>query len=588
MSIDCTTDKTKYSENCIKNNCDKGNLFVVKAETLGPIYWDTQCVKKTNEEAFDGFLILFILGLIICVILLFGIFSINSFKVTDPDSSVASSMGKGFISGFIYVFVENADYTMLFIIYTMLVTALITIMYQAYYLKSEYEYGENLEKQCDGVFIEKERGDYHISQTYMNIISCDDEDDMKIQEGFVQKNLKHSYNNLISIVGIVLIFAIIYNFAFIKIYYEMAKNYYIIGSLIAILFIQIGLLTLWFYKSNDILNPFTSSIENVKKSYGRINMTNLSNSHITYILLISTTVITVLLAPYLYEDKANNLKILKKVSKNTFFPLIFLFIVLCILFRFFIKSGHDLETSIENEYLKSIDELNKYILQNYENDKNLKKELEKNIILDKSVNNNIPTNIDLKEYKCTLYAYLPHILEKTIVRIPQEIKELIQPIYLAGEESLKFRDELIKLYNNYDGVSITSKQLKDDNNSLLTYFKKDILKKIEEEDSTDIVNLLNTYVILNNEFKIVNPLPETIIEKLKELREKQNIKKAINSYQSGISIITYIVFFIVFYSVFHYLYITFKDLSIQIVSAIAVMILIIIGFIGWWAKEFWL
>ena len=596
-NLSCTGKEKQKEPECIKINCAKGKKAVEDDTDLGPTYETTYCTEtRTRSTVYDAFFIILmiILGVLVFVVLVsflrFGSLPTDSIKFEK-------------LKGILDEIRSNIIWTLVLICYIMLIYAIIEIMRVAFILKGAYEFGENLEKQCDGIFMEKERGDYNVYTSYTNT-STNLEDCSKVSMGDIQKRLSVAYIVLISIVIIVLIVSFISTIilgsdmvnkirnATVDIGTKLLLFTYIIGLIIA----QIILFSYWVYKTTDVLNPFTGVI---KDDLNKFDLQPVVNNHITYIVLVLVSIMLILYMPQ-FITVATNVPYddYKDDYIHKLYPLtIFLFITLMIVMYLFIKSAKAFQTNIKETYTTTTIQINNLIIDKIKNNNLLRKELEKNITLDERSTNSIASRVDLldeatfNKYKCSLFAYLPHIDDKKNIGgipIPQELKSIIEQSFLAGAQSIELKEALIELYYKYKETDklMTRRDLK--TSTIKLYLKKDLRTNIENENSEEIVSLINTHVILNDSFKRGNPLPADIVQLLKRLREDTTIKDTVNGYYSVISIITYIVLIIIAYAIYHVIYIQYEDIAIQYISLFAVVLLVIIGFIGWWAKEMWL
>ena len=609
-NLSCTGKVKQKQPECIKINCAKGKEAVEGDTDLGPTYETTYCTEtRTRSTVYDAFLIILmiILGVLVFVVLV----SFLRFGSLPTNGITYNTLLKFFQDINIRA---NIIWAFVMICYIMLIYAIIEITRVAFILKGAYEFGENLEKQCDGVFMEKERGDYNVYTSYTTT-STDLEDCSKVSMGDIQKRLSVAYTVLISIVIIALFISFISTFILAmqivpkitgdriskpatepdaapkNIGINSLISVYIFGLIIS----QIILFSYWIYKTTDVLNPFTGVI---KDNLNKFDLQTIVNNHITYIVLVLVSILLTLYMPSFIGLITTNYTGEYNDYTDKLYPLtIFLFITLMIVMYLFIKSAKAFQTNIKDTYTTTTIKINNLIIDKIKKNNLLRKELEKNITLDERSTNNIASRVDLldettfKKYKCSLFAYLPHIDDKKNIGgipIPQELKSIIEQSFLAGAQSIELKEVLVDLYYKYKETEkvMTRRDLK--TSTIKLYLKKDLRTNIENENSEEIVNLINTHVILNDSFKRGNPLPADIVQLLKRLREDTTIKHTVNGYYSVISIITYIVLIIIAYAIYHAIYIQYQDIAIQYISLFAVVLLVIIGFIGWWAKEMWL
>jgi hypothetical protein len=393
--------------------------------------------------------------------------------------------------------------------------------------------------------------------------------------GDIQKRLSVAYMVIVSIVIIVLIVSfittLILGLPLINIIKQTSEGtgvkLLLYGYIIGLIISQIILFSYWVYKTTDVLNPFTGVI---KDDLNKFDLQPMVNNHLTYIVLVLVSILLILYMPqFMVDFLTTNDEYTDYIPK--LYPLtIFLFITLMIVMYLFIKSAKAFQTNIKDTYTTATVTLNNLIIDRIKTNTLLRKELEKNITLDERSINSIASRVDLldettfNKYKCSLYAYLPHIDDKKNIAgipFPQELKSIIEQSFLAGEQSIELKEALIDLYYKYkeNETVMTPSDLK--SSSIKLYLKKDLREDIENKNSDEIVKLINTHVILNDSFKRGNPLPADMVQLLKKLREDTSIKDTVNGYYSVISIITYIFLIIIAYAIYHVIYTNFQNIA---------------------------
>jgi hypothetical protein len=302
-----------------------------------------------------------------------------------------------------------------------------------------------------------------------------------------------------------------------------------------------------------------------------------------------------------------------KIPNSTIWMIGIILIMLSIIIPLFIKSARAFELNISHTYVKAKDTLNNF-LYTHNDEKNssmwkrIRKELENNIsAYNRSKSKNSEEQfekIDLsnedtyKEYKPSLYMYLTHIVNKDNIigiPIPQQLKPIIKPEYLAGELSIELKEAFITTYHNYinntEHPKITKETLNpgEEYNYLTQYLKEDVRIKIDGGNGNQELALLNNHILLSDNFKKGNPFPEDIIQQLIKMRKDTTIKKTVDEYFSLISLISSIILIFIAYYIYHVLvYPNDVDIKIQYVAMFLFVIMLILGFTGWWMKELWL
>lgn len=504
------------------------------------------------------------------------------------------------------------------ILYILLVTAIILIITASHDIKASKELGENFEKQCNGIFLEKERADFHIYSCYNALYDYDTkEGKFSNKRGAIRERFKTAYVYLLSMI-IYIILAVLLVYTLVKcINFGMVsflggdnieltmfwkpininkgdnkyQSYGLFMYVLALLLCQVLLFSSWVMGNSKeaSLNPFSDITEktDTAKYYENDSIQKVIQNHYTYITLILVVVILSL--------PGFNFKVFKRVPEvptSISLMIIFILIALLIIVPLFMNSVKAFENNICSTYHDSITQLNDAVKKLYRENSALRKELEKNIMLDKRANmksdDEIPPRVDLlntKDYDEILYMYLPHILNNTHINgisIPQELKPLIENRFLAGELSVELKEQFIKTYYKHrDNTKITKENVGD----LLPYFKESVRKDI----SSDAINLLNTHILNNDAFKKGNPLPDEILRKLETIRNNKTIKNTTETYTSTINGILMAILIVIMYHIYHnVIYPNDPDIKIQYVSMIVFIMVVILGIVGWVMKETWL
>ena len=581
--------------------------------------------KKKNEQA-GGLKFAIAMACILIVIFLFvGI--ISSMKTNN---SVLSIMWKK-TTDFIKKQRDQTDSNRVFmvilaILYLMLIFAILIIIEAAYDIKNSYELGANMEKQCNNVFMEKERADFHVYSCYMQV----NDYAKKLENGkgigifsnykdSVQTRLKIAYENLLSIIIIIILLVtiiIVVAVPSIAVTYRNTSDYtenFIDDKqnwlqIAAMLTTLLTLLILWIrgnYKlgssSNRILlNPYIDAvyIHSAVAFWEKDKTVDIMVfRHISYIILI---LITVVISLYLINQF---IKEQYKIPNTFIVGVAILFVMLSVIIPLFIKSAQAFEYNIVNTYIKEgKDKLTALIrkCKTKSSWQRVKKELESNMNADmRSKSNgelfekiNIPDGKDKNDHQ--LYMYLTHIVNKSNIvgiPIPQELKPIINPKYLAGELSINLKEDLIRanqLYSNDTSTLLTKDTLHTVYHYLKEYLKQSILIKIEDDKGGKELELFNNHVLKSDKFKKGNPFPKEIISKLEQMRGDMTIKNTVDEYFSKINWISSIILIFIAYYLYHNIYPNDVDIKIQYVAMFSFAIILILGLSGWWMKEMWL
>jgi len=102
------------------------------------------------------------------------------------------------------------------------------------------------------------------------------------------------------------------------------------------------------------------------------------------------------------------------------------------------------------------------------------------------------------------------------------------------------------------------------------------------------LSLLKAYIVNNITLKHGNPLPESITTMLTTMRRDTSMKTMVDNYFTKVNFL--IMFMIIGYAyyVYHNLYRSQPEGTIQKVSLFAFVLLVLLGFAGWFTKELWI
>lgn len=232
---------------------------------------------------------------------------------------------------------------------------------------------------------------------------------------------------------------------------------------------------------------------------------------------------------------------------------------------------YDLKAYIGNYYENRTDQLNNKIYQESKKNLDLAQHIRINM---RSLDNLEEFPVISSENKNTLYRYITNgstLSDLKNISIPFELSSEIQPNYLMGENIYVLKSDLLAYYNKPNGE--TFKPLK-------KYFKEGINEKKQKD-------LLEKYVLKNDTYKLSNAIPSEIRQQLQQLRLNTNMETVVKKYTKKMIKISLPLFIIIFYVIFHTLYKVSEQAS-QIMVLVALVLLMVIGFAGWFFKELWL
>lgn len=507
---------------------------------------------------------------------------------------------------------------LIFVAYVLVLVSFIFMIKSSYDMKGAYDYGTGLQTQCDTVFMERERADFHTNKTYNET---------------VLDQFKVSYNYLIAVsVLLVMISYVLWvlftafaglssvndkvstNTYLYNITYTMNRFFWIpkYGYPLMILGAMGYLMSVWikgnFTKSGN-LSPFNDAVYKMGGAYTGKKW--LLNTHYKYLGIIFGSIIV---GTMLYNPVFQNTTITPIPSRyiGHIFVLYLILLIVLPVFVDVIADFQDIKLKYEDKATQLNESIKSIIQNGSEPTKtNLRIEIEKNIVKSdpKRLNgeSGAPdlSNINNSEYKDVLYQYVMHVTNDTDIvgiAIPQELKSIIRPVYLIGEQTILLKRKLIDVYNRHrDGSSITKDSLNKNptNNTsgdadLKPFLIPDVAIKMATNDPADntirekYLALLNAYIVNNVSFKHGNPLPDDIVKKMVNMRNESTTKEVINRYFTKVN--SLIMFIIVAYAyyVYHNLYRNYPEQTIQKVALLAFVLLILLGFAGWFTKELWI
>jgi len=111
----------------------------------------------------------------------------------------------------------------------------------------------------------------------------------------------------------------------------------------------------------------------------------------------------------------------------------------------------------------------------------------------------------------------------------------------------------------------------------------------DEKKTVDVfVSIFNNTIISNPSFTKVSPFTQEIKDRLTNLRKNKDMRDVVNNYYSTVLVIVYLIAFSFAYIIYHTSYKMDSERTTQIVSLVMFGLILAIGFIGWFTKEFWL
>lgn len=406
-----------------------------------------------------------------------------------------------------------------------------------------------------------------------------------IYEAFIksEKQLKATIDLIYMILAILMIGLgglIAMNYKSIKSYKDIYKiseeniineyNYYKILNIISIVFLlamTITIFVLFKQSGEQSLNVFDimtyTTVDNEKVSSIDDAKKRILKNQLPVLLFSAIAVAVACFTLALYSTDFNGV-IITTIALSVITIVVFLPTIS--------QNIYDLKAYIGNYYEDITDKLNNKIYQ----------ESKKNVDLAQHIRINMRSLDNLEEFpvisnenKNTLYRYITNgstLSDLKNISIPFELSSEIQPNYLMGENIFVLKSDLLTYYNKPNGQTL--KPLK-------KYFKEGINEKKQKD-------LLEKYVLKNDTYKLSNSIPSEIRQQLQQLRLNTNMETVVKKYTKKMTTISLALFIIIFYVFFHTVYNLDKTVAPQIMVLVALVLLVVIGFAGWFFKELWL
>lgn len=488
--------------------------------------------------------------------------------------------------------------------------AMLMMIVLGYQMKGAYQFGLGLQEECGNEYMEKERADFHAYQKYK-------------KDG--NNLLKKVFEMLAYTMLVVIVCYIIWLVsAGAKMYADdelwvlpkgrITKdgiklpfmNHIIVP--IAIFSYAIAVMAEWIKATitKRTAHPIYSTVNYgrgatdallVEKEKARIKKIQ---TKLLIMILVLFVVCPILFNPISKQDTMPLLSINLRIALAIISVISFIFIPMVsdVMLEFKLKVG--------GWYSTKQTDLNTEIQSEIGNEK-VKYEIQRNIVKDDPTiltreGGGIPEINTSSVYYNKLYEYAMHTLNYADIMgiyIPKELKPVLNPRYLKGEYIIELKRRLSEVYQTQDGNALTPELLNNTQtsaNKLVKFLAMDfqtLLKKSSRTDSeTSLLNekiaLLNNLVINNNLFAKANPLFDTAKEQMRLMRKDSEIGQTVKAYYKKINITVMSIVFLIVYMIYHKMYIANPDQTVQKVSLIIFILLLIIGFIGWFFKELWI
>lgn len=484
-------------------------------------------------------------------------------------------------------------------------------------MKGAYDYGVGLQRQCGQMFMERERADFQVYDTYVSTVRG------QFEKAYLQL-LSMSVLIILSsyIVWLLLVFFLNMNNPAYSVPPFSSKLLAIIAQFGPPLLLGSGtviLLSLWVQynyietSESKTISPFHVLTYNYRKegrfvSYDKAKKDEIIKKQRLFLAAIFGTI---LLGSVIYNP------ILPTIN-DTLFPKHFqihtlaLFVILLVFIPLISNVIVDFQNKVGVAYESTSKNLNDAVKSEVNNDADVRFEIQNNIVKAEPERlgpegGGAPdlSSINTSPYKDTVYQYAMHILNNADIQsitIPHPLKEILNPLYLRGEQILELKRKLVQLATtNNTSTSLirlrekaANAQTGGEDMFILPYLSADAQLKFATNAATEAtirdryLALLNTYVVKNQAFKKGNPLSQSTIQEMNAMRGNSAMKQVVNSYYTKINGLILFVICAYAYKIYHDSYVAQPVNTIQFVSLVAFILLLLLGFVGWFTKELWI
>ena len=282
-----------------------------------------------------------------------------------------------------------------------------------------------------------------------------------------------------------------------------------------------------------------------------------------------------------------------------------IFIVIAIFILYITNEIYGLTANIRINYQKKSEEVNQSLRNNLTTNTTLENNLRNNIRSLDQLDELPPAGLkDNETYKDKLYRYVMNAVNMAEIRnvvIPEELNEIIDPQFLRGEGVITMKNDFLIYHNdptlgNFN--TYVKKYLKTDYKNVASAPANASLTAPWDSCSStlgggDLVkckavkDLTQRYIVENDTYNVNNVVPVDVRNKLLAMRGDLTIVAAAHKFYKNINIISVVVFLTLSYILFHRLYEQNPSMA-QVIAFIMILIVMLVGFVGWFFKDLWL
>lgn len=477
----------------------------------------------------------------------------------------------------------------------------VIMIISAFELHRAYKVGKAKENICGEFYLEGESARANIYNAYIG----DNKDG-------VENRLKSVIQAFFWLVSLLLMLTILFYGIIAYKTPESFKPLLPKGLLLGGIGVGLVLLTiLWmvFYNKEDesnTINPFSGVLFRVGEKLDEDAKSKLLGRQIG--LLIGIAVTFGMLHAYI-SMYANGVEYYKTIMTSIWT----IFIITSVFIPYITSIIYELNSNIKNYYGGKINidgtGINSLVRSNLSN-----------TLFSNNLRNNIKALDNLSETPATLsnattdpyynkfYRYVLNGVNMAEIRnivIPEELSEIIDPVYLSGENIITMKYDFLRFYNSL----ISTRKTNFDN--YIKIYLKDEYKTAAVFDSSfncstslcgtgggslcapavkcnKVKSLVTKYILQNDTYKLNNIVPQDIRSILQDLRKDTVMEDSVISYFNSMNMLSIVLFIIIGYLLFHKMYQANREKFTGIVSFVMICLLLIIGVLGWFFKDLWL
>lgn len=373
------------------------------------------------------------------------------------------------------------------------------------------------------------------------------------------------------------------------------------GSILGLIGVFIAWNVVYFKTDDQTINPFQNALYKFGTD-GKVNEDSKKDILGRQGGLLGAFAIVLAGITVVYMNYGDSRKYVLDSNILTYIWIIF--IVIAIFIIYITNDIYGLTANIRINYGKKSEEING-LLKNGLTNPTLESNLRNNIrALDQL--DELPPTLTAGDtvYSEKLYRYVinaVNIAEIRNVTIPEELQEIIAPQYLRGENMIVLKNDFL-IYHNSPTLenfnTYVKKYLKDAYRSVALAPTNDsptapwgscrgTLGGGDLQNCNKVRLFTQRYIVENDTYNVNNVVPAGVRNKLLALRGDNSIVEAAQKFYTNINVISVLVFLVMSYIIFHRLYDQDSSMA-QAIAFIMIVLVMLVGFVGWFFKDLWL